>query len=67
LHARRVRGSILWGIIVATALACLLKLALTLTSAFMSVMQGLINRCLGLVVAGLFLFALFFSPLIAMI
>lgn len=39
LHARRVRGSILWGIIVATALACLLKMALTLTPAFMSVMQ----------------------------
>src|SRR5215831_651409 len=28
LHARRVRGSILWGIIVATALACLFKDAL---------------------------------------
>jgi adenine/guanine/hypoxanthine permease len=28
LHARRVRGSILWGIVIATALACLLKLAL---------------------------------------
>ena len=28
LHARRVRGSILWGIIAATALACLLKIAL---------------------------------------
>ena len=28
LHARHVRGSILWGIIVATALACLLKIAL---------------------------------------
>jgi AGZA family xanthine/uracil permease-like MFS transporter len=28
LHARRVRGSILWGIIVATALACLYKVAL---------------------------------------
>ncbi len=28
LHARRVRGSILWGIIVATALTCFLKLAL---------------------------------------
>src|SRR5215470_10774815 len=28
LHARRVRGSILWGIIVATALACLLKITL---------------------------------------
>ena len=28
LHARRVRGSILWGIIVATALACLFKIAL---------------------------------------
>jgi AGZA family xanthine/uracil permease-like MFS transporter len=36
LHARRVRGSILWGIIVATALACLLKLALAVTHAFMS-------------------------------
>jgi len=28
LHARRVRGSILWGIVVATALACLLKITL---------------------------------------
>jgi adenine/guanine/hypoxanthine permease len=28
LHARRVRGSILWGIAVATALACLLKITL---------------------------------------
>jgi AGZA family xanthine/uracil permease-like MFS transporter len=28
LHARRVRGSILWGIVIATALACLLKLVL---------------------------------------
>jgi adenine/guanine/hypoxanthine permease len=28
LHVRRVRGSILWGIIVATALACLLKVVL---------------------------------------
>jgi len=28
LHARRVRGSILWGIVVATALASLLKIAL---------------------------------------
>jgi AGZA family xanthine/uracil permease-like MFS transporter len=28
LHARRVRGSILWGIIIATVLACLLKIAL---------------------------------------
>src|SRR5262245_54464653 len=28
LYARRVRGSILWGILVATALACLLKIAL---------------------------------------
>jgi AGZA family xanthine/uracil permease-like MFS transporter len=27
LHARRVRGSILWGIVITTALACLLKLA----------------------------------------
>jgi len=29
LHARRVHGSILWGIVVATALACLLKLSLS--------------------------------------
>lgn len=28
LHARRVRGSILWGIVVATALTCVLKLVL---------------------------------------
>jgi adenine/guanine/hypoxanthine permease len=28
LHARRVRGSILWGIVAATVLACLLKLTL---------------------------------------
>ena len=28
LHARRIRGSILWGIIVSTVLACLLKIAL---------------------------------------
>src|SRR6266704_5807206 len=28
LHARRVRGSILWGIVVATALACLVKITL---------------------------------------
>src|SRR5262249_58594685 len=28
LHARRVRGSILWGIVMATALACLFKIAL---------------------------------------
>jgi adenine/guanine/hypoxanthine permease len=28
LHARRVRGSILWGIVIATALACLFKIAL---------------------------------------
>jgi AGZA family xanthine/uracil permease-like MFS transporter len=28
LHARRVRGSILWGIVFATALSCLFKLAL---------------------------------------
>jgi adenine/guanine/hypoxanthine permease len=33
LHARRVRGSILWGIIVAAALACLLKLILPHTLA----------------------------------
>jgi adenine/guanine/hypoxanthine permease len=29
LHARRVRGSILWGIIVSTALACMFKFALS--------------------------------------
>jgi adenine/guanine/hypoxanthine permease len=28
LHTRRVRGSILWGIIIATRLACLLKITL---------------------------------------
>src|SRR5262249_22106235 len=28
LHTRRVRGSILWGIVIATALACLFKIAL---------------------------------------
>jgi AGZA family xanthine/uracil permease-like MFS transporter len=28
LHSRRVRGSILWGIVIATALACLLKITL---------------------------------------
>jgi len=28
LHARRVRGSILWGIVIATALACVLKVIL---------------------------------------
>src|SRR5438309_159645 len=37
LHARRVRGSILWGIIAATALACLFKLALPQMPAGMSV------------------------------
>ena len=36
LHARRVRGSILWGIIAATVLACLLKFALPHMPAGMS-------------------------------
>src|ERR1043166_4669985 len=40
LHARRVRGSILWGIIVATALACLLKVGLPHMSAGVSAPRG---------------------------
>jgi adenine/guanine/hypoxanthine permease len=48
LHARRVRGSILWGIIVATALACLLKLALphmpTAVSAARDVSESMLNK-----------------------
>jgi AGZA family xanthine/uracil permease-like MFS transporter len=47
LHARRVRGSILWGIIVATALACLLKVALphipAAISAAQDVSQSMLN------------------------
>lgn len=47
LHARRVRGSILWGIIVATALACLLKIALPQMPAAVSrahdVMASMLN------------------------
>jgi adenine/guanine/hypoxanthine permease len=47
LHARGVRGSILWGIIVATALACLLKLALpqmpTAVSAARDVSESMLN------------------------
>ncbi|HEU0274282.1 MAG TPA: NCS2 family permease [Candidatus Udaeobacter sp.] len=39
LHARRARGSILLGIVVATAFACFLKVALTAIPAFTSVMQ----------------------------
>jgi len=126
LHARRVRGSILWGIIVATALACLLKVALPQMPAGVSAARDVSESMLstrfefakafvalplslgsnifengcrscayaadaavrtvtsfvesaagveaggrtgltGLVVAVLFLLALFFSPLIAMI
>jgi AGZA family xanthine/uracil permease-like MFS transporter len=48
LHARRVRGSILWGIIVATALACLLKIALphmpTGISAARDVSESMLNK-----------------------
>src|SRR5437667_1721818 len=48
LHARRVRGSILWGIIVATALACLLKLALppmpSAVSAAHDVSESMLNK-----------------------
>src|SRR5215475_5748586 len=40
LHARRVRGSILWGIVIATVLTCLLKLALTRIPGFMPVLQN---------------------------
>jgi adenine/guanine/hypoxanthine permease len=47
LHARRVRGSILWGIIVATALACVLKVALpqmpSAISATQDVTQSMLN------------------------
>lgn len=39
LHARRAGGSILLGIVVATAFACFLKVALTAIPAFTSVMQ----------------------------
>jgi len=48
LHARRVRGSILWGIIVATALACLLKVALLQlpagVSAARDVSESMLNK-----------------------
>jgi adenine/guanine/hypoxanthine permease len=47
LHVRRVRGSILWGIIVATALACLLKLILPLMPASISaddVSESMLNN-----------------------
>lgn len=47
LHARRVRGSILWGIIVATGLACLLKIALlhvpTTVSAARDMSESMLN------------------------
>jgi adenine/guanine/hypoxanthine permease len=48
LHARRVRGSILWGIIVATALACLLKIVLpqmpSAISAAQDVSDSMLNK-----------------------
>src|SRR6266487_4478948 len=48
LHARRVRGSILWGIIVSTALACLLKIALPQMHAAISaahdVSESMLNK-----------------------
>src|SRR5438094_1530699 len=48
LHARRVRGSILWGIVVATALACLLKVALPQmpagVSAARDVSESMLNK-----------------------
>ena len=45
LHARRVHGSILWGIIVATALACVLKIALPQmpSAVFGNVTQSVLN------------------------
>lgn len=47
LHARRVRGSILWGIVVATALACLLKVALPQMPAAISAAQGVTQSMLN--------------------
>jgi AGZA family xanthine/uracil permease-like MFS transporter len=48
LHARRVRGSILWGIMVATALTCFLKLALphmpAVISAAGDVSESMLNK-----------------------
>src|SRR6266536_2094111 len=48
LHARRVRGSILWGIVVATILACLLKLSLphmpASVSAAHDVSESMLNK-----------------------
>ena len=48
LHARRMRGSILWGILVATALSCLLKIALPqmppLISAAHEVSESMLNK-----------------------
>ncbi len=48
LHARRMRGSILWGIFVATALSCLLKIALPqmppLISAAHEVSESMLNK-----------------------
>jgi len=48
LHARRVRGSILWGIVVATALACLLKIGLPQMPAAISaahdVRESMLNK-----------------------
>src|SRR6516225_871848 len=47
LHARRVRGSILWGIIVATALACLLKIAMPYMPASISAMPDVSESMLN--------------------
>src|SRR5215470_478219 len=47
LHARRVRGSILWGIIVATALACLLKIILPHMPAAISAMRDVSESMLA--------------------
>ena len=47
LHARRVRGSILWGIIVATVLACLLKLALPQMPAGLSAVHNVSESMLN--------------------
>ena len=48
LHARRVRGSILWGVIAATALTCLLKIALpqipSAISAAHEVSESMLNK-----------------------
>ena len=47
LHARRVHGSILWGIVVATALACLLKLSLSQLPSGISAQQDVTQSMLN--------------------